>query len=602
MEGAGRDRTPKQEKVSRSPDLSHEGRSVETSNRRVVSLASFLPLLPGEQKLLDACLQEQQDPGASITELPPRARLKVRGNFVRFLALGGDQDCPAPPQGLRVASATVEGRLVLTGCAVPQRLEFINCNIDSTIEAEGTQFKHLIFADTNISGFNGDGAEFKGGLFFINSVCHGEFRILQSVVKGSLVFKASTLCNPRKITLAADRIKVDGSLSLDTGFRSIGQVRLHNSQVRGIVSFRDSKFLNPREKALSLDGAEIRGSVFLFGTWVIGETRLARTMIGGNISVAKARFCNSKRMAFDAQSLRLGGGLIWRGLRQVSGSVSLSSAKAVDLVDELSSWLKADSLILDGFEYGRITGTKSSTDATSRIRWLKHQNPGQFKASFWPQPWEHLAKVLREMGHPEDAKVIGIEKQRQLMELGLVGARKPRPGLSGLNRLSNRIFVKLTNGFALGLHSAYGMLAGYGYRPLQTVGWMVISWLLGTLVYWLAAQDGLLGPANVRIYTDEHTSICGTGGDVGKIAWTSCPAVPAEYVRFNPFIYSLDLSLPVVDLHQESEWTPLARNENNEALRLGWLLRLFVWVQIVFGWLTSLLLVSAVGRLIQGDK
>src|ERR1044072_245913 len=45
---------------------------------------------------------------------------------------------------------------------------------------------------------------------------------------------------------------------------------------------------------------------------------------------------------------------------------------------------------------------------------------------------------------------------------------------------------------------------------------------------------------------------CGDGGTPGKIYWTSpeCP-MPPEYTSFQPFIYSLDVLLPFVDLRSQ---------------------------------------------------
>jgi hypothetical protein len=41
--------------------------------------------------------------------------------------------------------------------------------------------------------------------------------------------------------------------------------------------------------------------------------------------------------------------------------------------------------------------------------------------------------------------------------------------------------------------------------------------------------------------------------------WTTCPLLPYEYTTFSPYIYSLDLILPLVGLQQKTDWAPMVR-------------------------------------------
>ena len=58
------------------------------------TLAEFQPLKPAEQKLLEAC---RQGTGARISDKRPETATDnntVRAAFLRFLALGGDEQAP----------------------------------------------------------------------------------------------------------------------------------------------------------------------------------------------------------------------------------------------------------------------------------------------------------------------------------------------------------------------------------------------------------------------------------------------------------------------------------------------------------------------------
>ena len=77
--------------------------------------------------------------------------------------------------------------------------------------------------------------------------------------------------------------------------------------------------------------------------------------------------------------------------------------------------------------------------------------------------------------------------------------------------------------------------------------------------------------------------------------------MPPEYTTFQPFIYSLDLILPLVDLQQDSDWAPIVSNANGETLWAGRALRWLMWFEILFGWMASLTLVAVLGRLVDKD-
>jgi hypothetical protein len=160
----------------------------------------------------------------------------------------------------------------------------------------------------------------------------------------------------------------------------------------------------------------------------------------------------------------------------------------------------------------------------------------------------------------------------------------------------------LANGIAYGLHLLYGWIAGYGHRPSRIVLWMFGVAALCSLAFYGGREGGLIGPTNPLIHNSEALRLCGTGGDLGAVYWTSpaCP-VPPEYSTFQPFFYSLDVILPLIDLHQEVDWGPVVTNSRGETLWFGRALRWVLWLEIVFGWIASLMFVAIVGRLVDKD-
>ena len=473
-----------------------EGEPVPGLTPKRRTLAAFRPLLAAEEQLLACC---RAGCPATISEAVPDKGpgVRIRGDFVRFLALGGDEAAPAHEAGLAIEGAYIEDRLDLAGCHVKGALRFSRCRFEEEVWADSSTILSLSFDGSHLPGLTLESAE------------------------------------------------ILSSLYLSSGFRSTGQVRLVGAQIGGNLECDEGSFEH--------DGIALHGQC---------------------MNVARA--------------------FMLRDVKAVSGDFMLVAAHVGTLADQLASWQKAKNVVLDGFTYDRIDSLDIA--ASKRLAWLRLQNPMQYGEVFWPQPWEQLAKVLREMGHVEDAKQIGIGKQLEVRKLGLVGQR-PLLGVSWLQKTVNRTL----NALHRFLHRTYGVLAGFGYRPLKTVGWMVMVWLICGAAFMMAARSGLIAPTNASLYTNQDLQQCGFGNEGLGVAWTECARLPPEYSPFDPFVYSLDVILPLLDLKQENEWRPVVHDAHGNELSFGHALRFLMWFEILFGWITSLLLVSALGKLVQKD-
>jgi hypothetical protein len=548
------------------------------------TLAEFKPLRKAETVLLEAARCGHSAHIGDTRPSVPRQGATIRADFIRFLSLGGDAQAPVHENGIHLVGAFIEGALVIRGCKITIPLSFEHCTFANRIFARGSDMAELVFTHSLIRGYHGDISKVRGGLLFRDrSRCLGEFRLLGASVGGTLDLSGSRLYARRGVCFAGDRMTVAGTLGL-TGTRCIGQLRLTNATIAGGLTCKGGVFINRGAKAFECSGLKVGGDVFWSdGFKAVGEVCCIRADFHGDLYCQGGSFRNVKKIALNCRSLNIRQAFFWRHVADLRGIVSLDSALVGDLVDEWSSWEKADHLKLNGFRYERISGGTSPTDAATRIRWLKHQKPKVFGAAFWPQPWEHAAKVLKEMGHAEDARLVAMEKQRQLRQCGVVGNRRPvlrgRPVRDRLERTR----IAAINAFTRILHRLYGGLAGYGYRPLRTVGWMALVWLLAFGAFAWAGTNGLMVPK-------------GTAG-------SSIPSAraDAQSARFSPAIYALDMLLPLVDLKQEGDWAPAVASSDGSIPWSAGPLRALMWFEIIIGWIGSLLLVSAVGRLVQKD-
>src|SRR5262249_18473496 len=170
---------------------------------------------------------------------------------------------------------------------------------------------------------------------------------------------------------------------------------------------------------------------------------------------------------------------------------------------------------------------------------------------FHLQPYRQLAKVLREGGdEPGRIQVLIAEEDARYRQFGLL-------------RRFTGAFLKAT--------------IGYGYQPLRTIGWSLLVVLFGWTVVWAAKRAGGM-----------------------RATWPENAPTSSEpdYEDLHPFLYSLDVFLPFVNLHQEHYWWPDSKNAGQCAvfgypLRLrGSLVRYYLWLQVISGWLLSAILVA----------
>ena len=127
---------------------------------------------------------------------------------------------------------------------------------------------------------------------------------------------------------------------------------------------------------------------------------------------------------------------------------------------------------------------------------------------------------------------------------------------------------------------------GYGHRPMLTVFWMLGVVAIGWAMVAIGKRAGVM-----RLTWPETTSPP-TGDPVGSL---------------NPLLYSLDVFVPFVNLHQEHYWWPDDPATGEYKIFgckfpvYGSLLRHYLWLQIIAGWLLSAVFVAGVTGLIRSD-
>jgi sRNA-binding regulator protein Hfq len=499
---------------------------------------------------------------------------------VRLLGadIGSSLECDngkfAKPDGraLNVDKVKVGGSVFLrSGFSAEGEVNLLGADIGSNLECEGGKF-----VKPDGQALNADGVKVAGSVFLRNGFgAEGEVRLLGANIGGDLSCIGGKFVKSDGYALGADRVKVAGSVFLRNGFSADGEVRLVGADIGGNLDCDGGKFVKPDGNTLSADGAKVAGNVFMRDRFrAEGEVRLPGADIGGDLAVMNAAFAVGSR--FNAERATVKGVLFWMGLardemglkRDVNATLILAHASMGVIADEGHSWPVRGNLNLDGFLYTRIGA--GPTDAKSRLCWLARQPP----ARFTPQPYQQLAKVLREAGDN-------------------VGARRVLIAMENLRRKHGNLNLQWLWRWVLRL------TIGYGYRPWYALIWALVFVALGSGLFW--RYSALITPSDKATYEEMH------------LASGNCTAdAPDYYQSFSPVVYSLDVFLPIINFGQKDRWMPNAHCGSTLKLpwawlaklipgwmTAGWLLRLYLWLHIGLGWLLTTLFVAGLTPIVR---
>ncbi len=518
--------------------------------------------------------------------------------------------------------AKIEGDLFLrNGFLAEGKVKLDGAKIAGDLDCKGARFE-----DSKALAFNR--AEIEGIVFLSNRFeAEGMVTLIAAKIRGDLDCNDGKFKNPDGYALLFEGAKIDGHVFLGEGFSAEGEVNLANAKIGGHFDCRKGTFKKTNAKghahALVFDGAEFGACARLNNDFsAIGVVRLHGARIKGDLSCQKGTFIGApmqdlvkqthpdfSHIALSMNRARVTGRFFLRDFSNVKGNISLAHTHVDVLFDDAirpagyekeggqpGDPLQDSYFYLDGFTYDRLH-TGAPVDWSKRRNWLKSQPPKLLGASeFRPQPWEQISKVLRDMGHLEQARKIAIAKQDHVHEIGK-GIWYTRP-----------------------FHWLYGKLAGYGHRPSWLAWWMFWIWLGCGIFYYWGASEALFGPSDPRIFNDQQLAHCRPDapefsefqkpdGSLEKKKkfgnWSSCPDLPHEYTSFSPLVYSLDLILPVVSLGQVKDWRSLTGGlpTGPSAYRdhMGLLIRTVTWLENLFGWAASLLMVATLSGLVKKD-
>jgi hypothetical protein len=571
-------------------------------------------------------------------------RKSISAAFIRNALLSkvmNEQGVPltVDERGARLEGVIVEGKLDLTAIEFRKPIVFKKCTFDSTVILEDTKLGRVSFDGSTIPSLLADMAEIEGDLS-LNGLKRCEWiRLVRARIRGTLILEGAILgrrseespmlrggesSDGSNVPLNCNGAHVGGAVWLRHGFEAAGEVNFGGAIINEELDCEDGKFEGHYDKklkcyrvALDCDAITVGASVFLrYGFSARGEVNFVRATIKGNFQCQGGSFDDgltadapdlerespdSERESYDAMDLEgayVGGTLYLTKVKTFEGILDLQDAYAKNVADDgtirnddprgILRILKKRTkrlitIHLDRFCYDSFAndfgGKETDLSARARLSWLKMQPEEWCGTKFRPQPFTRCAKVLRSMGHTKDARLILYEREKRRLRHNNVSW-----------------FEWLIRKFLLGL------FAGYGYKAHRAFGALVVVWLFGAGLFAIEGQYGLMRIASDNVLASDW--------------YVAHNTQPPDYEPFKPWLYSLDVLLPIIDFNQKHSWTPDDAGDRVPGFErilpptpdvnwahwlrgcLAWLPKAYYWFEIAMGWfLTTVIIAGLTGLL-----
>ncbi len=441
-------------------------------------------------------------------------------------------------------------------------VRFGGAKVSGQFNCTGGHFHNKEGCALDLGGLTCDGDVFLGGGFH----AAGQVRLVRATIKRELNCGGGFFGGPRSVAgpdgappgqgplsraVDAEGLTTDGSVYLNGRFRAAGEVYLFRSDIGQQLDCAGGSITHRNGTALELGGARVHGDIRLIsGFRAIGAVKLARASVGQHLDFEGGYFEASRDGAvIDATGLNVAGSFIWRPAVRPAGRMDLSFAIVGRLTDVPGVWPGDGQVELSGFAYGSLESAvklKDADDLRGRLDWL-----GQ-AATYSLQAYQQLATIYRQVGRDKDARRVALEKHRRRR-------RMLPPWLRGWSWFQD-------------------VTVGYGYRLYNALFIVAALGIIGAILFRYAQAHGLM------LSTDATPP--------GSVRADHCTM---NYPCFTPYIYSLQLLLPVVNLNQTNFWLP------NSFSGLGTVLLAYTWLTIIFGWLLGVALVAGLGRVFGRD-
>jgi hypothetical protein len=490
----------------------------------------------------------------------------VRAEVIAALLFGAVAPEPGWAAALRLHGARISGALRLGHCVLAGPVRMRECEFESVIDLSGARVRDVDLSGSRLSGLLAPRAEVDGDLTMTGCQCTGQVMLAGAHVTGALRMDEARLRNPGAVAVQANRLVVDDDL-IAARAAVEGAVRLGGARVSGVVLLDGAELRSEAGPAIYARNMSV-GARFLArdGFSCSGEIVLIDASIEQDLNFRGASLRNPGGSALVAWGVQVGRNLsLYRGF-SVEGTIALvgasigaellvTDARLTDPRGRGMHWrnVQATTLALGpgldaqatvDVRYSRFTVIRDDPacwpaalrlsglaydaidpplTAQERVRWLHRDADGYVARNY-----ETLAGMYRGHGDDASARAVLLARERD--------RRAHMPWYGRPWSLLQEVAV------------------GYGYRPLRAGAWLVAFLATGTLVFGLHHPPSLPG---------------------------------APHPAFNPFIYTVDLLVPLVNLGMRTAYDPQGPQR--------WL----AYFLIAVGWIFATTIAAGIARVLR---
>jgi len=539
-------------------------------------LADFSSL-PERQRRLSADFLQRLISGSHGTHGELCCPLRIRGAIITGLLQPPSGSRDGGRTAVQFWACSFESPVDLSGAEFLV-LRFIDCRLPAFIGASLSVSADLDLSGSQFSGVSDYESELShvgscaihlnnariGGKLDLSSTEHSRFvaagmiRLDGARIDGDVSFAGASLDGCGEPALSARSVSVGSNVDLRPAsghrFDAKGEVGFAAAQIVGDLMCDSARLSNPDGRALHCEDLKVE-SVFLTTDDILklpfearGRLNFLTAVIGGSFFMTRARLApgpdyhgllrTGGPVAINLQQARISNALAFNNIGALAGESTspsldelptpvrgwflLTGAKVNTILDNSETgWPAPGFLDLEGATYERIRHVDGGDLTKKRIAWLRRQFPDEIpnSASFRPQPYEQLSRVLRQHGLAREANAIAVEKIRMRL-----AARVDGPWA--------RVFPNILM-----------LISQHGYSTSRAIMSFLVFVLLGTAMY--ATALFAFGQAFLPVERDpEPVTYQFAFGLVQAVTEKGCPGLHVMH-------YALDAALPVIDLSQD---------------------------------------------------
>ncbi|MBQ1158929.1 oxidoreductase [Streptomyces sp. A73] len=457
----------------------------------------------------------------------------VRARIVARVLLDGPPPLPGRAPALKLQGCYITGHLNLSNSEITVPVELQECRLESPLLLVDCRAGLVILHRCWAPRVEATRLTVEGDLRLTRSELSRGMALAQANIGTDLSLEGLQLGGDRhEKALDADGLNVGQDVNADL-LEAGGELSLRGARVGGTVSLRGCRLSHPGGRSVLTASRLTVEENFLLTPYAAlpdtgsgSTTRLARlrpAVLRGNVHLDSSTFGGTVDLErarlemTDEQEFSL------RGVQaaQLTFTPEPPERGRVVLQDAVVSHLSDKAESWPGSGRLQLRGFTYETlvprgpfPLARRLEWVHAATP-----EFAPEPYDRLAACLQAGGEEADAHTVLLAKLRRRR---------------GMLPLPLRVWDYIQD-----------LALGYGYRPGRAVLWLTLLLTAGSV--WFAKNP----PPALK---------------------------PDEAPQWVPFIYTLDLLLPVLDLGQEAAWRTTGASQWIALVLviLGWLLATIV--------------------------